>query len=178
MSKKKTFKFVVDTNVPKIANLSNDPVSITEDLSDCVTACIEMIEHIKEKGGLVLDDGDEIYDEYRKQLNLSGQPGVGDGFLSWVHYNRHSFPSSDRIPITKNGYSYDEFPDHQDLADFDSSDRKFVAVANAHPDKPPILEATDSKWWGWKDALLESGITVNFLCPDYIKAKYRQKMEK
>ena len=48
--------------------------------------------------------------------------------------------------------------------------------ANAHPDKPPILQATDSKWWGWKDALAEVGITVHFLCPDYVKAKYAEKM--
>ncbi len=55
------------------------------------------------------------------------------------------------------------------------SDRKFVAVANAHPDKPPIMHATDSKWWAWKDALKDVGITVHFLCPDYVKAKCTPK---
>ncbi len=82
------------------------------------------------------------------------------------------------MSITKNGDSYDEFPEHIDFAEFDTSDRKFVAVANAHIDKPPILQATDSKWWGWKEGLEESGISVTFLCPDYIKAKYQEKMEK
>lgn len=49
-------------------------------------------------------------------------------------------------------------------------------VANAHRDKPPIIEATDSKWWGWKEALEECGITVEFLCPDEIEEVYRRKM--
>lgn len=78
------------------------------------------------------------------------------------------------MTITRNGESYDEFPDHDDLNDFDNSDRKFIAVANAHPAKPPVLQATDSKWWGWKDALNEVGITVQFLCPDYVASKYQE----
>ena len=47
---------------------------------------------------------------------------------------------------------------------FDKSDQKFIAVAHAHPDKPVILQSSDSKWWGWKDALSEVGIDVQFLC--------------
>ena len=81
-----------------------------------------------------------------------------------------------RIAINKNGESYDEFPVHDGLSDFDKSDRKFVAVANAHPEKPQILQATDSKWWGWKNVLKEVEITVHFLCPDYVGAKYAEKM--
>ena len=57
------------------------------------------------------------------------------------------------------------------------SDRKFVAVANAHPAKPPILQSTDSKWWGWKEALQEVGITVHFLCPEYVKTLSGEKIE-
>ncbi len=72
--------------------------------------------------------------------------------------------------------SYQEFPKHDDLNDFDKSDRKFVAVANACTGKPPILQATDSKWWGWKDALNDVGITVHFLCPEYAKTKYAEKI--
>lgn len=170
-------KSIVDTNVPLVANLAKDPLNISDDLVDCVDECIEAIEHVTSgQGRLVIDDGNEIFDEYRKKLSLSGQSGVGDRFMKWVHDHQYLFADQDRVSITKTGGSYAEFPEHDDLHAFDRSDRKFVAVANAHPDKPPILEATDSKWWGWSTALANVGITVIFLCPDYAKEKYQQKM--
>lgn len=169
-------KCIVDTNVPKTANLATQP-NPDSDVSDaCVLACIEAVEHVIKKRGLIIDTGDEIFDEYRQQLSMKGQPGVGDRFMKWVHDNRWSLPDSDRVAIFRNDDSYDEFPAHDGLKNFDKSDRKFVAVANAHPEKPPILQATDSKWWGWKDALAEVEITVQFLCPEYVKAKYAEKM--
>jgi len=169
-------KCVIDTNVPKTANLACNPEDVPQELVACVLACVEAIVHVKKNGGLVMDAGDEIFDEYRRQLSMGGQPGVGDKFMKWVHDNRWKLPDADRVKITKNGNTYNEFPSHCGLAQFDISDRKFVAVSNAHPDKPPIFQATDSKWWGWKDDLAAVGITVHFLCPDYVKAKYAEKM--
>ncbi|RJR40670.1 MAG: hypothetical protein C4576_20015 [Desulfobacteraceae bacterium] len=169
---------LVDTNVPKTANLALDPDKIPQELEGCVLACVEAVEHVVKKGCLVMDYGDEIFYEYRQNLSMKGQPGVGDRFMKWVHDHRWKLPDVDRVRITRNGDSYNEFPNHAGLIQFDNSDRKFVAVANAHPNKPPILQATDSKWWGWKDALAEVGITVHFLCPDYVKTKYAEKMGK
>jgi len=169
-------KCVVDTNVPKTANLSMQPDPDSDVPDACVLACIEAVEHVIKKRGLVLDTGDEIFNEYRQQLSLKGQPGVGDRFMKWVHDNRWTLGDSNRVSITRTGESYKEFPDHDGLNDFDKSDRKFVAVSNAHPDKPPILQATDSKWWGWKDALAEVDIIAHFVCPEYAKAKYAEKM--
>ena len=169
-------KYVVDTNVPKTANLAVDPAKIPDDLLDCVLACVEIIDQVVEHGGLVIDSGDEIFNEYRHQLRMAGQPGVGDRFMKWVHDNRWNLPDTDRVIITKNDESYAEFPEHEGLVNFDRSDRKFVAVAHAHPQKPPILQATDSKWWHWQHALRETGITVHFLCTDYIAQKYQEKM--
>lgn len=171
-------KCLVDTNVPKTANLAtqHDPDSNVSDA--CVRACIEAVEHITitRMRGLVIDAGDEIFDEYRQQLSMKGQPGVGDSFMKWVHDHRWNADKVTQVPITRNGNSYDEFPDHVGLENFDHSDRKFVAVANAHPGKPPIVQATDSKWWGWDDALKDVGITVQFLCSDYVKAKYAERI--
>lgn len=169
-------KCLVDTNVPKTANLANDPNSIPDELVGCVFACVEAVIHVTKNGGLVIDCGDEIFTEYRKRLSIIGRPGIGDKFMKWVHDNRWNFPEANRVTITKHGESYDEFPSHEELINFDNADRKFIAVANAHPDKPPILQATDSKWWGWKDALAEVGIAVHFLCPEYAEAKYAEKM--
>jgi hypothetical protein len=140
-----------------------------------VLACAEAVEHVVKNGCLVLDASDEIFDEYRRQLSMRGQPGVGDRFMKWVHDNRWKFSNKDRVVITKSGDSYDEFLDHAGLTHFDNADRKFIAVANAHHPKPPILQATDSKWWGWKDALAAVGITVQFLCSAYVETKYWEK---
>jgi hypothetical protein len=169
-------KSVVDTNVPKTANLAVNLATIPDELLECVLACVERINQVVAHGGLVIDAGDEIFAEYRRQLRMAGQPGVGDRFMKWVHDNRWNLPDTDRVVITKNGESYAEFPEHDGLAQFDRSDRKFVAVASVHPHQPPILQATDSKWWGWQDALREAGITVHFLCTDYLAQKYKEKM--
>ncbi len=170
-------KCVVDTNVPKTANLARTPNAVPDELSRCVLACVEAIDHVVKNRALVLDSGDEIFDEYRRELSMSGQPGVGDGFMKWVHDNRWTLQVRDRVVITACGTSYREFPTSPDLRGFDQSDRKFVAVANKHPDRPPILQATDSKWWGWKDALASAGIAVQFLCPDYVECKYKTKFK-
>lgn len=169
-------KCVVDTNVPKTANLATQPDPNAGVPAECILACIEAVEHVIRERALVVDEGNEIFHEYMNQLSLRGQPGVGDRFMKWVHDHCWGLPQDQRVRITKSGDSYDEFPTHRGLNEFDPSDRKFVAVANAHPDKPPILQATDSKWWGWKGALAQAGITVHFLCKDYVKAMYDKKM--
>ena len=125
---------------------------------------------------LVIDAGNEMFDEYRNKLVLSGQAGLGNAFLKWVHDNRWGLPAENRVEIHPDGNgSYREFPNHAGLVAFDLSDRKFIAVANAHSKKPPILQAADSKWWGWKEALAEEGISVKFLCPEYVKSIYEKK---
>jgi len=166
---------LVDTNVPKTANCATDPSGIPDDLVGCVTACVEAIEHIRKRGRLVLDEGDEIFTEYRKELSLSGQPGVGDGFVKWVYNNRWNSSMVDRVGITTSGASYAEFPNDPALAGFDPSDRKYIAAANTHPNKPPILEATDCKWWAWNRPLQQAGISVMFLCQSYVVAKCTSK---
>lgn len=167
---------IVDTNVPILANSARTPDDIPDELVDCVDIAVKAIRHVMNNGKLVLDAGDEIFDEYRRKLSLGGQPGLGDAFLKWVHDNRWTFPEEDRVAIHPKGDTYAEFPDHPDLANFDHSDRKFVAVARAHPENPPILQAVDSKWWGWKDALQEAGVQVQFLCPDYVQSKWVEKV--
>ncbi len=168
---------IVDTNVPINANLATQPDSESAVPDECIMACISEIEKITSgKRKLVLDEADEIFTEYRRHLSLSGQPGQGDLFVKWVHDHRYQSKYITLVPVTQTPDSYEEFPEHEGLTDFDPSDRKFIAVANAHSDKPPILQSTDSKWLGWNKALKEVGITVEFLCPDYMKSKYKEKM--
>ena len=64
---------------------------------------------------------------------------------------------------------FQEFPTDPALADFDPDDRKFIAVALAHAENPSILQAVDSAWWTYRDALRQNGVTVDFICEDDIR---------
>jgi hypothetical protein len=171
---------VVDTNVLHIANIDFHSDNNKDFRQDEIQRCVDEIKNIIDtnENTLVLDEGYEILREYLNGLPRKGQNGMGDQFVMWIH--RHLY-SLTLVPITRieteNGDSYAEFPRDVRLQGFDIADHKFIAVANAHPQKPPVLEASDSKWWGYKDIFHENGITITFLCPEYIQTKFKQKME-
>jgi hypothetical protein len=75
------------------------------------------------------------------------------------------------------GGEFKEFPAAPGLATFDRSDRKFVAVACAHPSRPHILQATDAKWVGWSAPLARAGVHVRFVCEHEIRAKYEENFD-
>jgi hypothetical protein len=165
--------FVVDTNVVAAAD---GKASCT---ADCTRASLNAVRQITQRGSrLAIDDAWRIISEYRMNLNYPGQPGIARAFLKWVLINQGNRKRCVRVPITSTGSDsedFAEFPKHRDLASFDPSDRKFVAVAARHPEHPPILQATDTKWWGWNKALSECEIEVRFLCLQEITNQYNKK---
>ena len=165
---------VVDTNVPVAANEKAGASPA------CVRNCVDALENIMRAGQVVIDSGWEILGEYLSNLSETGQPGAGDKFFRWVLTNQTNAARCARVIVTAKDESsfeenYVEFPDEPALRNFDPSDRKFVAVAMAHPDRPPILEATDSKWWGWRKTLEGCGVRIEFVCPDDIAKKHAEK---
>ncbi len=153
---------VVDTNVAVVANQDAPQASPA-----CVLACVQRLHQIMtDHEKLVIDNHWLIIAEYRANLRSSGQPGVGDAFLKWVLTNWANVDRCDTVTITPDGAnsSFLEFPNDAGLLSFDLSDRKFVTVALAHPQRPPILQAVDSKWWRFQDDLHRNGVTVDFLC--------------
>ena len=157
---------IVDTNVAVVANGQSPQAS-----SNCIDTCIHRIEGIiRGEEKLVLDNGWIILGEYLRNLRSSGEPGAGDRLLRWVLANKDKL--CDLVPITPiNGSEneFEEFPDDPALNDFDPDDRKFIAVARAHPESPPILQAVDSGWWDFRDAFRRHGVTVAFICEDDIQ---------
>ena len=168
---------LVDTNVIIAAN---GPDLLNEEQYCCIEPCIKILEHIqKGECKVVLDDNFYIIKEYQYKTESKRQRGPGDIFLKWIFTNMYNSRKIECVTITPNGdSSYKEFPIHPGLKEFDPSDRKFVAAANAHAKKPPILEATDCKWVGWEAALKEEGLTVLFVCEKYVREKYVKKMGK
>jgi len=160
---------VVDTNVAVVANGHSKQAS-----PECAISCSQRLLGItngKEK--LALDDQREIINEYSRNLRSSGQPGAGDAFLKWVLTNLTNTGRCELVHITpvENAplKTFHEFPSDPALNNFDPDDRKFVAVALAHQQRPPILQAVDTKWWNFRDALLRNDVRVEFLCENDIR---------
>ena len=159
---------IVDTNVALVASGRFEDAS-----KNCVATCAEKLGQINSgEMKLALDDQRRIIEEYRGKLNADGQPAIGDVFLKWVEINWTNPERCDLVSITPvDGLDneFEEFPDDPALKDFDPDDWKFIAVALAHPQKPPILQAVDSKWWDFRDALHQHRVRVEFICKDDIQ---------
>ena len=156
---------VVDTNVVVVANGRSEQAS-----SDCVETCGERLEEImRGEKTLVLDNRWIILREYMQNLRSNGAD-VGDRFLGWILVNKDD--RCDLVSITSvdgSDNEFEEFPPDPALKDFDPADRKFVAVALAHSERPPILQAVDSQWWDFRDAFRRNDIIVEFICEEDIQ---------
>lgn len=164
---------IIDTNVPlKAADMHpNDALDRL-----CSKKCLKFIKELMESDDIVvLDTEREILKEYQKNINTNSQDNVASQFLMWL-YRKISTQNVELHKITKTGDNdYAEFPASQKLKGFDRSDRKFVALAVAHPHHPKIYNGADTDWWDYRDALEENGIHIVFLCEDYMKTKSKRK---
>ena len=155
---------VVDTNVAMVASGLHGKAN-----DRCVNACIKRLRQVQQSGGLLIDDTGRILLEYTKNLGRSGQPGAGEVFAKWACDNQAISRRVRQVAIkarTDGGWRrFDEFPDDAGLKSFDPNDQKFVAVALASGENPPILNAVDSDWWNHRNALNSIGINIEFLCP-------------
>lgn len=161
-------KFVVlDTNVAVVANGKSEQAG-----QSCVAMCLKELIAIRAHSHVLLDDKGLILQEYLKQQPHGFPQGPGDAFLVWV-YDNQANPSHVRpIPVTPlvdDPRGFAEFPDDVALSSFDPADRKFVAVALASGENPPILNATDSDWMIHRVALERNNVHVAFLCPQLMK---------
>ncbi len=152
-------RWVVDTNVPIVANGRNDgihPVSL-----DCRDATVRFLVRIrKNKEKVILDNEGEVQKEYKRHLQSSGQPGVGDLFYHEVLRNPTIV---ERVDLPKRGDGeYRDLPQGVIDSGFDRSDRKFAALAKR--ESAPVVNAVDSDWLDAQSLLAANGIRVEFLC--------------
>lgn len=166
---------VVDTNVLLTANGGNAAAS-----PECMAASGRALQQVKDEGHVFVDAAGAIMTEYRNNLTPFGQPHAGNAFLKWLLTNEYNPARITRVRLTPRAgdpTNFEELPLSPEGVRYDPSDRKFLAVSAAHIERPPILQALDSKWWGWTEALKACGVSIHFLCPDEIAAKHREKLE-
>lgn len=156
---------VIDTNVLLVASQRHDGVS-----PQCVDTCIERLKRVRERERIVIDNAYRILSEYQNKLDANKGKRFGEAFLKWLLQNQANSKHVVKVKLTERAQNdYAEFPNDQELATlFDPPDRKFVAVAHVHPNKPPVLQATDSKWLRWLERLQAHGVRVEFVCPQDI----------
>lgn len=164
-------KVVIDTNVLLVANGKHQDVS-----AECQKKCIKWLNKIQRHGVVVIDDGYRILGEYLHKTKPNQSKGVGDTFLKVLLQRQANSKHVEIVKITENSTNkFDEFPDSGLHDAFDPPDRKFVAVANAHAEKPPILQAADCKWLDWWKTLDQHGIKVEFICKKDVCRFYKTK---
>ncbi len=165
---------IIDTNVILVANRQHADVS-----EACVAACAKRLNEIVVGGCVAIDDDYRILTEYQNKTKPHEGKRAGDAFLKWLLRNNANPARCDCVALVEHTErGFESFPDDSRLAKFDPADRKFVAVAAAHPEKPPIAQAADSKWLAWAPALGDHGVHVDFLCEDDLRCFDAQKKKK
>ena len=164
-------KAVIDTNVLLVANGDHPEAS-----ADCVLECVRRLQAMQNRGVVVIDDAFHILGEYRNKTKVNPPKGVGDVFLKWLMREANNSVRVEQVAITETTDAcFAEFPDSALQLKFDTSDRKFVAVAHAHPDKPSVWQAADCKWLHWWQPLSVRGVQVEFLCRQDVVRVYAKK---
>ena len=165
---------VVDTNVILVANGAHKDVS-----PECVIECVNRLQQLMSHGSIAIDDAFRIVGEYQKKTSPRKGAGAGDVFLKWVLNRLADTKRVHQVPLTEVSKDcFVEFPVAALEQTFDRPDRKFAAVANAHPAKPPIWQAADCKWLDWWPDLQAQGVQVEFLCGDDVCRFYVKKYPK
>jgi hypothetical protein len=143
--------YTIDTNVFMAANGYSPQVS-----GHGVEKCQEFVRSLFANTLISIDSNNEIFDEYFKHMDFSGQPGLGDSFVKYLFDRQVDSAICEIVEIIMDKkYSYQVFSDKPDLLDFDKSDLKFIAVHLLSKYRSPIVDACDSDWTENK-ALLDS----------------------
>lgn len=168
-------KYIIDANV---ALLAGTPVKdIPREQLICARKCVNFIKEFMDnpESSLVLDAEGRILKEYRGADTLSRGQNMATVFSKWAHQMpKHA---EDFIPLQEiRENEFKIYPNSERLRTFDPPDRKYIALSYNHQEKPPIAEASDSKWWGIQDDLRQHGIEVHFIDEPYIKDKFLKKI--
>ena len=130
----------------------------------CQLTCVERLKSVAAGAVFAIDDRNSILGKYRKHLNFSGIPGVGDAIFKHVFDCQLQEDRVRRVAVTPSEddrRGFEELPENT----FDRSDRAFLAVAVVA--KAVVLNVTDSNWDVHEALMNRLGVKVSQLCPQY-----------
>ncbi len=165
-------EYIIDTNVPLVAEGSSDMST------DCSLTCANFLDEvINNKHVITIDDDYCIITEYQKKMPAGSKSDYGNRFLKWILTNQANTQRVRQARVTSiDEYNFEEVPQSVLDAGFDKSDLKFVAVSIVN-NSTEIVQASDSKWIGWEQILLQEGIKVKFLCKLELKEIHDKKIK-
>ena len=148
--------FVIDTNVFIAANRKAEHLC-DEDIDKCRLFVTSLFSDTV----ISLDLQGEIFTEYMKYLNLSGQPDISDHYFKYIWDRQHNRKICEMVDISKNKKGiYKQLNNKNDLLKFDQNDQKFIAVCLGSKNQAKICNATDSDWKNNKTLLSKHNIEV------------------
>jgi len=165
-------RWVVDTNVLLAADISPSPRLATHLSLSCREHSLEWLEAFLERQDrLVVDEGWKILNEYQRKT----QP---DDYASFFVREILSRSLVDPVSIEMDETDSACLPDGLLETVHDLADRKFVAVALAHPDRPTIVNSADTDWLDWQDDLAKFRIYCLHLCAEELTQMAENKRKK
>lgn len=153
--------WVVDTNVPIVANGTPSAPATAEPSKECRRASVAFLLDLMTSDRLLLDLEGAIQAEYRTYLKPSGQPGVGDRFYLEVLNSHPDRVERVSLALDASG-EYADLPRPLIAAGFDPADRKFAALAKRCA--VPVANSTDRHWAQHRAILEANGVSVHFVC--------------
>lgn len=155
--------YVIDTNVWLWTDKPFDELDTVE--LQCLGACRNwMHKFVNNTDFLAVDTAYAILREYRENF--------AEGSLPRDYLNR--IEKAERLDFVSIEFDADGFARLPETVEMpDRKDRKFAAVAITHPNKPPIINASDTDWQQVEAALAAFGITLIQLCSDYLERHHK-----
>jgi hypothetical protein len=148
---------IIDTNVFITANGRNVP----QVASSGTLKCFAFVKSLFTDTTVSVDSNEEIFHEYFQHMNWSGEPGIGDNFVSWLYYNQEDKKVCEKVSIReKLTDNFSAFEKKDELYSIDPGDQKFVAVYLSCGHDNAIYNACDSDWEKEKPILQKHGINV------------------
>ena len=161
-------------------------ISAPQAWDSCVTACQDRLDQIIEgHEKIVIDDKRAIlseYIDYFEDDDSTTDERINEHFLEWFIRNYENPEQCVQVSITptQDGSNFEELPSA--FSDFDSDDKKFIAVAVVYEDlyqqKAVLLQSVDSQWYGEQEVFTENGLIVEFICEENIRYLYERRAKR